>query len=39
MLTKLNYAKAKFLLGLAITSVYWPLSTIFSASLVHTEDQ
>jgi hypothetical protein len=39
MLTKLNYAKAKFLLGLAITCVYWPLSTIFAASLVRTEDE
>jgi hypothetical protein len=39
MLTKLNYAKAKFLLGLAITSVYWPLSTIFAATQVRTEDE
>jgi len=27
------------LLGLAITCVYWPLSTIFSATQVHTEDE
>ena len=35
----MNYAKAKFLLSLAVATVYWPLSILLSGKQVTTEDE
>lgn len=35
----MNYAKARFIFGLGVTAIYWPLSALALSPQVHTEDE